>query len=181
MLENASKVEIDNTYDFSNYLPTPEGIMFLVEYCYSVYTGFTKLLDDDEKKNKMLMEQDRVYEYKRNYNDLFEVHVRPKMNEDLGVGYNDIWDFRSAMQAGKLYNVGALRISMNLNFLRNSNGYMEDHNNSFLITFLPYNIKVNRRGNYHDKNMEQIEQGIINTMKLKFPKGNSIFCYKKDE
>jgi hypothetical protein len=27
--------------------------------------------------------------------------------------------------------------------------------------------------------MDQIEQGIMNTLELKFPKGNSIFCYKK--
>jgi hypothetical protein len=101
------------------------------------------------------------------------------MNEDLGVGNKDIWEFRSAVEAGKVYNIGALRISMNLNFIRNTAGPLEEHNNSFLITFLPYNIKFYRKGNYQDSNMDQIEQGIMNTLELKFPKGNSIFCYKK--
>lgn len=179
MLEESIPMKIENVYDYSNVLAIPEAIVYLVEYCYSVYVGFTKLLDDDEKKNKMLKDEDKKYEYKRNYNESFEVFVKPKMNEDLGVNYRDIWDFRGAVEAGKLHNVGGLRITFNLDFLRSSHGDLETHNNAFLITFSPYNIKFYRKGNFRDTNMDQIEQGIINTFALKFPEGNSIFCYKK--
>ncbi len=179
MPEQNVLANIDNTYDYSNILVVPEGIMYLVEYCFSVYTGFLKLIEDNMEKNKNVNPNEAAYDYKKGYNDRLEINVRQRLNDSFGFSYTDIHAFKKDYDEGKILNIGGIKITLQLGFGRGIGENIDIHENIFTISFLPYSIVFNRKSNHKDLNMDKIEQGIINTLSTKFPVGNSIFCYKK--
>ena len=57
---------INNETDYSNVIPTEEGMLYLVKYLYSVYQQFTELVAEDEKKNSQFKQEFKNYMYKKN-------------------------------------------------------------------------------------------------------------------
>lgn len=166
---------INNEYDYSNIVPTVENITYIIQYCAQIYSHFLKLIAEDENKNEKLKYEFKNYNYKKSYGEGFEVKVRQK-------NYNTIScktysSFIGAVNSGQLLNVDSLEISLNLNYKRGKNDSFKNHENSFNITFKPYDIRLVRKANYKETDMELIENNL-NEMLKKFPIANTIFCFK---
>ena len=87
--------------------------------------------------------------------------------------------FISAYKNGSLKKVNEVTITLNLYFYRGKGGQEVEHENSFVISFKPYNIKFIRQSNHEDSNMDQIEKqfdAILSEMAV----ANSIFCDKSN-
>ena len=173
-MDNASSM-INNEYDYSNIVPTAEAVSYLVQYCDQINKQLTKLVDADEEKNKELKSDYKEYTFKKSYSQSFEVNIRSK-----SIGMTDCKDynqFKSMVDSGSLKDVSWLVVRLNLNFKRGIGNRLDEHTNSFVISFKPYEIKFVRKSNHKDQNMDQIEQQINNILK-KFSVVNSIFCTK---
>lgn len=175
---NNEEVEtnINNEFDYSNIIVGVENLAYIVQYCDNVYSSFKTLLDEDEKMNERLKYEFKNYDYKRTYGDNFEIRIRQKnyYNSTSCKNYNSFID---VVRQGQLKNVDALEIELNLDYKRGKSDELKNHENSFKITFKPYDIKFIRKSNYNEKNMNQIEENI-NAILKKFPTANSIFCSK---
>ncbi len=60
----SSKAVINNEYDYSNVLPTAEAISYLVQYCDEMNKQLTKLVEQDEEKNKQFKPEYKEFMYK---------------------------------------------------------------------------------------------------------------------
>ena len=67
-----------------------------------------------------------------------------------------------------------------MDFRRGRESNLEEHENTFIIKFEPYDITFARKSNYNDQIMNQIEDQI-NQILQKFPIANSIFCNKESK
>jgi len=166
---------INNESDYSNVIPTEEGMLYLVKYLYSVYQQFTELVAEDEKKNSQFKQEFKNYMYKKNYGTIFSVNIREK-------GYNNILckdfeTFETAVRDGNLKNIDSMDIKMNLNYGRGSEGNIYEHENEFSIIIKPFNIIIARKSNYNESNMASIENNIKELFS-KLPQINCIFCTK---
>ena len=47
------EVVVDHSFNYSNIIPTPEGIAFLAHYCEELYTQFNILVNQNMQKNEM--------------------------------------------------------------------------------------------------------------------------------
>ena len=171
-----NKVVINNEYDFSNKVPLIEYINYLVNYCNQQFKELERLIKDDEEKNKMLKDDYRTYNYKKNYGSSFEVRITE--NNCNTIYCKDIEMFTSAVNSGNVKNICKLVIDLNLDFDRGKIGNIEKHENSFKIHFSPYDIKFKRNSNYSDNTMDLIEKEIKEILD-KFPTVNCIFCTKE--
>lgn len=171
------KVVINNEYDYSNIVPTVDSVSYLVQYCDNLYKKLIKLIEEDEEKNKMFKTEYKEYMYKKTYCPEFEVYIREKTYNNITC--KDYETFISAVKDGNLNEVNEVEIKLYMNFKRGKGEQLDEHENSFIVIFKPYDIKFARKSNYDDPNMNQIEQEINNILK-QFPVANSIFCNKQN-
>lgn len=168
---------ISKEYDFSNILPTVEYVSLLVKYCDGLYNQLIKLCEEDEERNKSFKPEYQNYTYKKYFGNYFEIYINGETVS--GISCKDYEQFESAVKGGSLKNVRRVKIDLKLNFKRGNGNNLEEHENEFMITFSPYDIKFIRKSNHNDQNMNQIEQQIIDILN-KFPISNCIFCDKNN-
>lgn len=171
----SSKAVINNEYDYSNILPTVEAVSYLVRYCDEMNKQLTKLVEEDEEKNKQFKPEYKEYTYKKSYGQHFEVYIREKSYNNITC--KDYDQFISAVKGGNLNSVTNLEIKLCLDFYRGKGDNAEEHENSFIISFKPYEITFARKSNHDDQYMNQVEQHLNEILK-QFPVANSIFCNK---
>ena len=171
-----SQAVVNNEYDYSNIVPTVEGISYIVRYCDEMNKQLQKLIDADEEKNKQFKLEYKEYMYSKSYGQSFEVYIKTQGYSE-NITCKDYEHFASAVQGGNVNNLSGLDIKLCMDFKRGKGNDLEEHENSFSITFKPYDIKFTRKSNHNDPNMNQVEQQI-NEMLKKFPVANSIFCSK---
>ena len=145
-----SKSIINNEFDYSNIVPVIDVVTYLVQYC------------------------DQVY--KKAYSQRFEVYIREKTYNNITC--KDYEEFISAVEGGNLNNIDSMDIKLCMDFRRGRESNLEEHENTFIIKFEPYDITFARKSNYNDQIMNQIEDQI-NQILQKFPIANSIFCNKE--
>ena len=175
MNEENKKDIVNNEYDYSNILPTIDNITYLVAFCDNIYNQFLKLIVADEEKNKPFKDEYKEYNFKKAYSNSFAIKIR--MHPYNIIECKDIEDFKSAINNGNLKNVAGLNIEMNLDFKRGTGDNLITHQNSFIVSFNPYDIKFKRKSNYSDINMTKIEDNI-NAIMNQFSVANCIFCDK---
>ena len=159
-----SKIVVNNEYDYSNILPTVDAITYLVQYCDEMNKQLTKLVEEDEEKNKQFKQEYKEYMYKKSYNN---------------ITCKDYSQFMSAVQGGNLNEIRSMNIKLCMDFYRGKGDNLEEYENSFIISFKPYEITFARKSNHNDQDMNQIEQQINDILK-QFPVANCIFCNKQD-
>lgn len=172
-----SKEVVNNVYDYSNILPTVEAISYLVQYCDEMNKQLTKLVEEDEEKNKQFKPEYKEFMYKKSYSQQFEVFIREKSYNNISC--KDYSQFISAVNGGNLNEISSMDIKLCMDFYRGRVDNKEGHENSFLITFKPYEIKFTRKSNHNDPNMNQLEQQIRDILN-QFPVANCIFCNKQN-
>ena len=176
MEENfASKSVVNNEYDYSNILPTVEKIEYLVKYCDEMNKQLTRLVEDDEEKNKQFKFEYREYLFKKSYGQKFEVYIREKTYNNLTC--KDYEQFESAVKGGNLKSVTDMKITLCLDYFRGKGDNIEEYENSFIISFKPYEIKFARKSNHEDQIMDKVEKQINDILK-QFSIANTIFCNK---
>ncbi len=171
------EIEISNEYDYSNIVAEVEIVSFLVQYCNSYYNQFIKLCADDEEKNAKLKSEYKFFQYKKSYSSKFEVAIKQKGNSFSNIACKNYESFIESVNAGHLKNIDSLIITLDLSFKRGKDFETKEHENSFKITFKPYEITFKRKSNYDDSTMNQIEN-TINEILKKFRTQNTIFCSK---
>ncbi len=172
-----SKVVVNNEYDYSNILPTVEAISYLVKYCDEMNKHLKRLVEVDEEKNKQFKPEYKEFMYKKSYGQQFEILIREKSYNNITC--KDYSQFMSAVNGGNLNRVSGMDIKLCMDFHRGKGDHTEEHENSFLITFKPYEITFIRKSNHNDPNMNQVEQQIKDILN-KFPVANCIFCNKQN-
>lgn len=166
---------INNEFDYSNMIPSVEGIAYLVQYCEGLFNQFNGLLAQDEQKNEMLKYDFRVYEYYKHFKSEFTITLKQKgLNNIICKNYSA---FLEAVNSGKLKNLNGLDVIMDLSYKRGGINDLREHRNDFKVIFRPYDIVFIRKSNHYEDNMNQIENSI-NAILKQFPIANSIFCTK---
>ena len=165
----------NNEYDYSTAIVTSDAITYLVQYCDGVYKNFMALVDEDEKRNEQFKQEFKNYNYKKSYGERFEVFIRGKNYNTITC--KDFSSFQSAVNDGDLNNVSSLEIKMELDFKRGKGNELKDHENSFTISFKPYEITFTRKSSHNEAKMNQIENDIKEILN-KFQSINTIFCTK---
>ena len=146
-----------------------------MQYCDQKNQELTKLVNEDEEKNKPFKPEYKDYMYKKSFGQEFEIYIRS--NSYNSITCNDYESFLAAVENGNLNQVTQLNIELYMNFSRGKSEKYEDHENSFKIIFKPYEITFARKSNYNDPSMDKIEKEI-NSILEQFPVANSIFCNK---
>ncbi len=164
-----------NEYDYSTIIATTEAIAYLVQYCDNVYKQFISLIEEDKKRNEQFKLEYRKYNFKKVYNERFEVYIREKNYSTITC--KDFASFQSAVNDGDLTNVGSLEIKLEMDFERGISDELVEHKNLFAIIFRPYEIKFTRISSHNEAIMNQIENNI-NKILNKFQSVNTIFCTK---
>lgn len=172
-----SKAVVNSEYDYSNVVPTIEAVSYLVQFCDQTNKQLTKLVEEDEEKNKQFKSEYKDYMYKKSYAQKFEVYIRGKSYNSITC--EDYNQFMSAVNGGNLNAVDSLSVSLCLDFYRGKGDNTEEHENSFMVSFKPYEIKFTRKSNHNDQSMDQVEQSINSILK-RFPVANCIFCNKQN-
>lgn len=173
----SSRDVINNEFDYSNVVPTIEAISYLVQYCDQMNKQLTKLVEEDEEKNKQFKSEYKDYMYKKSYWQEFQVYIKEQSYNNITC--NDYESFLSAVKGGNLNQVAGLDIKLCMNFSRGKEEKLDEHENLFTIIFNPYDIKFARKSNHKDPNMDKIEEQI-NLILKQFPVANSIFCNKQN-
>jgi len=173
----SSQAVINNEFDYSNIVPNIETISYLVQYCDQVYKQLIKLVEEDEEKNKQFKNEYKEWNYKKSYGQQFEVIVREKNYNNITC--RDYSQFISAVNGGNLNNISSMDIKLCMDFFRGKGENTVEHENSFTMSFKPYEIVFIRKSNYNDPSMNRIEEQI-NLIFKQFPIGNSIFCNKQN-
>ncbi len=169
------EVVVDHSFNYSNIIPTPEGIAFLAHYCEELYTQFNILVNQNMQKNEMYHPDQRVYEYYKHFKCEFTITLKQKgLNNIICKSYKA---FMEAVNSGKANNLNGLDVIMDLSYKRGSGNDLKDYRNDFKVIFRPYDIVFYRKSNHDEDNMNQIENSI-NSIMQQFPVANSIFCTK---
>lgn len=166
---------VNNEYDYSNIIPVIDNVTYLVAFCDNIYNNFLKLIADDEEKNKPFKEEYKEYSFKKIYSNSFVVEIKTPSYSTIEC--RNLEEFKSATRNGNLKQVNALYVKMNLDFRRGVGDNLVTHENSFIISFKPYEIIFKRKSNFSDVNMTRIEDEIKSILN-KFSVANSIFCDK---
>ena len=172
---NSENIIINHETDYSNVLVTADMISYLVKLCDSLHKKLVSLIAEDEKNNEQFKEEYKEYKYKKMFTNRFRVYIREKTFNNLEC--ENFEEFQSAVNNGDLKQVLKLEILLDLNFRRGRGTALEDHTNSFIISFSPYDITFARKSNKKDPEMDQIEDQIKEIMN-QLPIANSIFCDK---
>lgn len=171
------EIEVSHDFDYSNVVAEIETISFLVQYCNSYYEQFIKMCEEDEEKNVKLKSEFKFFQYKKGYNAKFEVAIKEKGNSFSNLTCKNYESFVEAVNAGHLRNVDSVTITLDLSFKRGKEYETKEHENTFKISFKPYEITFKRKSNHDDATMNQIEN-VINEILKKFRVQNTIFCTK---
>lgn len=171
-----SQAVINNEFDYSNILPTVDAISYLAQYCDQMNKQLTKLVNDDEERNKQFKPEYKNYMYKKSYSQNFQVYIREKSYNNITC--KDYETYIAAVKDGNLKHVSEVEIKLCMNFERGSGSNLSEHENYFSIIFKPYAITFARKSNHNDPTMNQVENQI-NAILKKFPVANSIFCTKE--
>ena len=171
----SSQAVINNEFDYSNIVPNVEMISYLVQYCDQVYKKLIKLVEEDEEKNKQFKSEYKEWNYKKSYGQQFKVFIRGKNYNNITC--KDYSQFMSAVNGGNLNDTNGVDIRLCMDFFRGKGENIVEHENSFTMSFKPYDITFIRKSNYNDPNMNKIEEQI-NLIFKQFPVANSIFCNK---
>lgn len=166
---------INNEYDYSTIIPSGEAIGYIVQYCENLYTQFTTLVNNDERKNETLKYEYKNYEYGKHFKSEFTVTIKKSgLNNIICKSYSSYLD---VLNSGNINNVNGLDIIMDLSYKRGDNTHIIEHRNDFKVIFRPYDIRFIRKSNHNENNMNQIENSI-NAILKQFPTANSIFYSK---
>jgi len=176
----SSKAVINNEFDYSNIIPTVEAIAYLVRYCDQMNKQLTKLVEEDEEKNRQFKSDYKNYIYKKTRGQEFKVFIKEKSKSYNNITCEDYNSFASLVRDGNLNQVTELEIKLCLDFERGKENNYEKHENSFIIIFKPYDITFTRKSNHNDPSMNKIEQQINSILK-QFSVANSIFCNKQSQ
>lgn len=168
-----TEAAINNEKDYSNIVPTAENIAYLVQYCEQVYNQLLKLFEEDELKNEKLRYDLKTYEYKNCFGTRFEVVIKGKNYNDT-ITCKNLNSYIELYNSGKLSGLTGLDIYLELNYKTGSANSMVEHSNLFAIKFKPYETTFNRKSNFKNFKMEQIENNINGLLK-KFPVTKTIF------
>jgi hypothetical protein len=166
---------ISNEYDYSNVVVDRISLLSLAQYVNEIYIKMTDIFNEEEKKNEQLKWEFQTYEYKKGYINL-EFNIRDKNYSNISCESYEA--LLSASENGSLNNISSFSISMKLNYSKGKQTTMIALNNSFDITFKPYEIRFIRKSNYNEVLMNQIEEGIHNIMD-KFKVLNTVFSIKE--
>lgn len=150
---------INNEYDYSNIVASIDNISNIVQYCDSIYSQFQQLIIEDEQRNERFKYEFRNYSYKKSYGDSFEVKIRQK-NHYNTISCKNFNSFKDAVMQGQVNNIDALEIELNLDYKRGNNDSLKDYQNSFKVSFKPYDISFIRKANHNEINMNDIEENI---------------------
>lgn len=170
------ETSINNEYDYSNIVASVDNISYIVQYCDSIYSQFQQLIAEDEQKNERLKYEFRNYNYKKSYGESFEVKIRQK-NHYNTISCKNYNSFKDAVMQGQVNNIDALEIELNLDYKRGNSDSLKDYQNSFKVSFKPYDISFVRKANHNEFNMNDIEENI-KQMLNKFSVANTIFYSK---
>lgn len=174
-IDSNENLLIHHEYDYSNIVPRVDAITYLVQYCDNIYNQFLTLIEEDKKRNESLKFEFKNYQYKRSYREIFEVHIR---NKDYHyISCKDFTMFQSAINQGDLKNVNSLEIRLCLDYKRGREGNLISFENSFVVSFKPYQIMFVRKSNHNEEQMMKIEDDIKKILD-QFPVENTIFCTK---
>lgn len=174
----SSQAIINNEFDYSNIVPNVETISYLVQYCDQVYKQLIKLVEEDEERNKQFKIEYKEWNYKKSYGQDFEVYIREKNYNNITC--KDYSQFVSAVNGGNLNGIGSMEIRLCVDFFRGKGENVVEHENSFTMSFKPYEIKFIRKSNHNDPSMNSIEEKI-NSIFKQFPVANSVFCNKQNQ
>ena len=166
---------IDKVFDYSNCLPTVENITYLIKYLEQIYNQFLQAIKEDEEKNERLKYEFKKYNYKRNFGERFEISINEKSYNTIRCTTTE--SFTKTVDEGKVKNLRSLEIQLDLDYSRGNYDDLKKHDNSFIITFKPYEITFQRKSNYNENNMEVIEKEINEILK-QFPTAETIFFSK---
>ena len=164
-------------YDYSNAIPTVNDVFQIVKLCDYWNQRLSMQVKEDEEKNAPFKLEFKDYMYKKSYMQKYDIWIRGDSFQSICC--KDIDSFISAYKNGSLKKVSEVTITLNLYFYRGKGGQEVEHENSFVISFKPYNIKFIRQSNHEDSNMDQIEKqfdAILSEMAV----ANSIFCDKSN-
>ena len=175
-IDEEVETTINNESDYSNIIASVDNIAYIVQYCDNVYSQFQQLVAEDEQKNERLKYEFKNYNYKKSYGDTFEVKIRVK-DHFTPISCTNYNSFNDAVSQGQLKNLDSLEIELNLDYKRGNNDSLKDHQNLFKISFKPYDIKLIRKSNHNEQNMNQIEENIKQLLN-RFSVANTIFCTK---
>ena len=169
------EMAINNNFDYSNIVPTVSNIAVLIKYCEQVYNKLEELINEDEEKNKMIKYDLQTYNYKRNYNDYFEVTIRDKNFASYTCKKYDA--FMELVNSGQVNNLSSLGIRLGLGYKCGETSNFIDHQNDLEIKFKPYEITFTRKSNFKEYTIDQTEKNI-NKLLQEFPAVDTIFCSK---
>lgn len=167
---------INNEFDYSNIVASVDNISYIVQYCDNVYSQFQQLVAEDEQKNERLKYEFKNYNYKKSYGDSFEVRIRQRGHYNT-ISCKNYSSFKDAVMQEQVNNIDALEIELTLDYKRGNNDSLKDYQNSFKVSFKPYDIKFVRKANHNELNMNQVEDNI-KQMLDKFQVANTIFYSK---
>ena len=166
---------INNEFDYSNIIATADEISPLVQYCEQLYNQLMELNQEDEIKNRKLKYEFREHDYEKHIGMSFEINTMDK-NYNI-ITYKSYRAYLEAANSGQIKEVSSLEIDLRLNYRRGKGERLEDYNNSFKITFKPYDIKFRRQSNHDESNINQMEETIRKILD-NYPVANTIFCTK---
>ena len=115
--------------------------------------------------------------YKKSYGQKFDMWIRGESFQTFCC--KDVDSFISAAKNGSFKKVSDITINLHLNFYRGKGGQEVEHENSFMIVFKPYEIKLIRQSNHEDPNIDKIEKQLDSIMS-EMNTANSIFCDKSN-
>lgn len=177
MSEKFTSAVVYKEYDYSNAIPTVNDVFRLIKLCDYLNHQLALLVKEDEEKNAPFKLEFKNYMYKKSYSQKYEILIRGDSFQSIYC--RDIDTFISAHKNGSLKRVNELVITLNLDFYRGKGGQEVEHDNSFLITFKPNNIKFVRQSNHEDSTMDQVEKQL-DTIMSEMAVANSIFCDKSN-
>ena len=166
---------LDNSFDYSNSIPKIEDIKRLSEYCFKMYEEFKNKCDADEERNKQFKTEYKNYECSEMYSAGCEVRI---MNNGYKTScFKDYESFVSSINNGNITSVMSLEIDLCLDYLKGPGNNLVEHKNLFEIKFKPYEIYFNRKSDFNELTMNNIEHNINDIMNS-FDSVNTIFYTK---
>ena len=167
-------IAINNEFNYSTIIPEVEIVSYLVQYCESVYNYMLKLFEEDEKRNEPLKYDYRNYQYKKSYS-FFKINITDKNHHSQEC--DNYASFLNLVESNRVSNVNSLKIELGINYKRGREGSNQNYENSFKISFNPYEIMFYRKSSIGEEEMDQVEKNINEIMR-KFKTANSIFATK---
>ena len=163
---------ITKEYKNNKIVPVIDYISYLAKYLYGEYQEYIKLMDEDEERNKQFKYEYKEYNYKKIYSTRYEIIIKKHDYKRLNCDSFEL--FETAIKNGEFTNIEELIIELIIDYNRGKYGNYDEYNNSFIIKFKPFETTFDRKSNYNDDRMNNIEINIRNILEH-FPQVDSIF------